>query len=92
MELLTVKEAMIKLNDYLKSKGEDWKMLGCVHDEVLLEIPESATKEEIDTLNALQRDAVKLSIPFKCDVEISGRWGCGMPYADWLEDRSKLTR
>lgn len=87
-----MKIAMINLYNHLEMKGKDWKMLGTVHDEVLLEIPENATKEEIDELNAIQRDAVKLSIPFKCDVEISGRWGCGIPYAEWLKDRSKLPR
>lgn len=83
-----MKIAMINLKKHLDSKGDDWRILGTVHDEVLLEIPETATKEEIDELNAIQRDAVKLSIPFKCDVEISKRWGEGVPYAKWLEDRS----
>ena len=83
-----MKIAMINLKKHLDAKGDDWRILGTVHDEVLLEIPENATKEEIDELNAIQRDAVKLSIPFKCDVEISKRWGEGVPYAKWLEDRS----
>lgn len=83
-----MKIAMIELDKYLKSKGDDWKMVATVHDEVLMEIPDTATQEEIDTLNAIQRDAVKLSIPFKCDVEISKRWGCGVPYKEWLKDRS----
>ncbi|HBF7594824.1 TPA: DNA polymerase I [Clostridioides difficile] len=83
-----MKIAMINLKKHLDTKGDDWRILATVHDEVLMEIPETATKEEIDELNAIQRDAVKLSIPFKCDVEISKRWGEGVPYAKWLEDRS----
>lgn len=83
-----MKIAMINLKKHLDAKGDDWKLLATVHDEVLMEIPETATKEEIDELNAIQRDAVKLSIPFKCDVEISKRWGEGVPYAKWLEDRN----
>ena len=87
-----MKIAMVNLYKHLQAKGDNWRLLGTVHDEVLIEIPETASKEEIDELMIIQRDAVKLSIPFKCDVEISGRWGCGMPYAEWLEDRSKLPR
>ncbi|MED4619562.1 DNA polymerase A family protein, partial [Priestia megaterium] len=41
-----MKIAMIKVREYLKTK-KDWKMLATIHDELLFEIPVTATKEEI---------------------------------------------
>ena len=78
-----MKIAMINLYNHLEMKGKDWKLTGTVHDEVLIEIPNTATIEEIEELSRIQRDAVKLSIPFKCDVEISERWGEGISFQEW---------
>lgn len=80
-----MKIAMIKLQEHLKKKGSEWKMLGCVHDEVLLEIPATATAEEVLEVAEIQRTCVELTIPMKVDVEVSARWGCGVPFKEWVE-------
>lgn len=82
-----MKIAMIKISDYLKELGNDFKMVATIHDEVLIEIPEDTPDEIIENIANIQRDCVKLSIPFKCDVEVSKRWGCGVNFKEWKNDR-----
>ena len=80
-----MKIAMIKLQEHLKKKGHEWKMLGTIHDEVLIEIPATATAEEVLEIAEIQRTCVELTIPMKVDVEVSARWGCGVGFKDWKE-------
>lgn len=80
-----MKIAMVKLYKHLKIKGAEWKLLGTIHDEVLIEIPATATKEEVLELAEIQRTCVTLTVPFKVDIEVSARWGCGVSYKDWVE-------
>lgn len=80
-----MKIAMIKLQEHLKKKGAEWKMLGTIHDEVLIEIPATATAEEVQELAEIQRTAVNLSVPMKVDVEVSARWGKGVSFKEWVE-------
>lgn len=83
-----MKIAMVEVQKHLKTKGDNWNLLGTIHDEILIEIPADATKDEILEIAAIQRDAVKLSIPFKVDIEVSKRWGCGVSFAEFIEDRN----
>lgn len=83
-----MKIAMVEVEKHLRTLGDEWRMLATIHDEILIEIPENATKEQILKISEIQRDAVRLSIPFKCDIEISKRWGQGVPFKEWIEDRS----
>lgn len=80
-----MKKAMVDIYRHLKTKGEDWKMLATIHDEVLIEIPATATPEEIQEIAEIQKKAVQLTVPMKCDVEVSARWGKGVSFAEWLE-------
>jgi DNA polymerase-1 len=78
-----MKIAMIKMWKYLVKKG--WKMLATVHDEVLLEVPETITLQEVEELEALMINAVPLSVPIKVDTEFSSRWGNGIPKKQWFK-------
>ena len=80
-----MKIAMVKLQEHLKKKGAAWKMLGTIHDEVLIEIPATATPEEVLEVAEVQRTAVNLTIPMKVDIEVSARWGCGVSFKEWAE-------
>lgn len=80
-----MKVAMIRCYEHLQTKGSEWKMLGTIHDEILFEIPATATKEEIEELADVQRQAVTLTVPMKVDVEVSKRWGCGVSFAEYIE-------
>ena len=80
-----MKKAMVDIYNHLKTKGDDWKILGTIHDEVLIEIPATATPEEILEIAEIQRKAVPLSVPMKCDIEISAVWGKGVSFKEWLD-------
>lgn len=80
-----MKKAMVDIYNHLKTKGDDWKILGTIHDEVLIEIPATATPEEILEIAEIQRKAVPLSVPMKCDVEVSAVWGKGVSFQEWVD-------
>ncbi|MGR9546517.1 DNA polymerase [Priestia megaterium] len=71
-----MKLAMILLYEYCLMMG--YKMVATVHDEVLIEVPESITKEEIHKLESIMRDCITVSVPMKVDAEVMYRWGEGM--------------
>jgi DNA polymerase I len=79
-----MKIAMIKVREYLKTK-KGWKLLATIHDELLFEIPVTATEQEIRELESIMMNAVKLHVPIKCDVEVAKVWGKGVPFATYVE-------
>lgn len=80
-----MKKAMVDIYNHLKTKGDDWNILATIHDEVLIEIPATATPEEILEIAEIQRKAVPLSVPMKCDVEVSAVWGKGVSFQEWVD-------
>jgi len=82
-----MKIAMIKLWKHCLEKG--YKFIATVHDEVLIEVPETITLEEVEVLENIMADAVTISIPIKCDVEMSKVWGEGVSKKEWFEGENK---
>jgi DNA polymerase I len=80
-----MKIAMIKVSEWLRAKGSEWRLLATIHDELLFEIPDTATEAEIRELESIMVNAVKLAVPIKCDVEVSKVWGKGVPFKVYLE-------
>ena len=80
-----MKVAMIKVHEHLLTKGDEWRLIATIHDEVLIEIPADATQEEIEEIANVQRTAVELTIPMKVDVEVSKRWGEGISFKEYIE-------
>lgn len=75
-----MKIAILKVCDWLETKGIDWKLIATVHDENIFEIPDMVTKEELCELQECMREAVTISVPLKCDVEITQTWGEGFKF------------
>lgn len=78
-----MKRAMIGLYNHFLEKGSDWKILATIHDEVLLEVPDTITPEEVTTLEDIMKTCVKLAVPMKVDTEVMKRWGEGVPRKEW---------
>lgn len=85
-----MKLAMIDLWKHLQTKGSDWRIVGTVHDEVLIEVPETITVEEVEELETLMKNGVKLEIPVKVDTEMSKVWGKGISKAEWIANGCKV--
>jgi DNA polymerase-1 len=81
-----MKLGMIAVNEYIKTKGDSWRMIAVVHDELILEIPETSTKEEIQLMADAMVGAVKLDVPLISDVEVMRSWGKGVKLNDWFKE------
>lgn len=80
-----MKKAMVDIWKHIKTKGDGWRILATIHDEVLIEIPATATPEEVQEIAEIQKRAVPLSVPMKCDVEVSAVWGKGVSFQEWVD-------
>jgi DNA polymerase-1 len=69
-----IKLAMIRMDRMLKEKDLRARMLLQVHDEVVLEVPETEIDETIPVIRSTMRDAFNLIVPLKVDVEIGPNW------------------
>ncbi|PFW43819.1 DNA polymerase [Priestia megaterium] len=87
-----MKIAMIILYEYCLLMG--YKMVATVHDEVLIEMPVDATREEITKLAEMMRTCIEVSVPMKVDPEVMERWGEGMDLDTWydLRETGHVTR
>lgn len=79
-----LKLAMIEIYEHLKHK-DGWKLLATIHDELLIEIPETATVAEIKELEQLMTGTTEMNVPIGCDTEVFTRWGSGIPLDEWVE-------
>lgn len=69
------KKAMIKIGNDSKLKELGFKLLICIHDEVIGECPKENSEEVSERLSYLMRTCVpELNVPFKCDAEIEEHW------------------
>lgn len=80
-----MKRAMIGVYNHFLEKGSDWKVLATIHDEVLLEVPETITPEEIAAIEEIMKTCVTLAVPMKVDTEVMSRWGEGVPKKEWID-------
>lgn len=79
-----MKKAMIKLWRHCKKMG--YKFLATVHDEVLIDVPENITLEEIEELEKIMCEAVTLDgIPIKVDTALMRVWGEETGKKEWFE-------
>lgn len=68
------KLAMIKIANCQELKDLGFKMLIPVHDEIIGEFPKENVEKVIPLVEDCMVNAAKISVPLKCDVEITERW------------------
>ena len=78
---------MIEAGKKLRSisrEGREFRLLATIHDEVLFQVPEDITREEVDIIESLMVDTVKLhNVPSKTDIELGKCWGNLVSVNDW---------
>lgn len=79
------KKVMVELYKWVQQK-EGFKILGTVHDEVLLEVPDTITKAEVEEFKAIMVNTCQYSVPMKTDVEVAKRWGQGVHIDKWWQN------
>ena len=81
------KLVMIRANKELKEisrEGREFKLLATIHDEVLFQVPEDITREEVKIIESIMVDTVKLNnVPSKTDIELGKCWGSLTSVKDW---------
>jgi len=76
-----IKEAMVKLNEELRIKNLETKMILQVHDELVFEVPEKELKKAAPMVKSVMETAFPLSVPLVVDLKIGKNWGEMKPYA-----------
>ena len=72
-----VKKAMLEVNSALKEKNNGARLLLQVHDELILECPDSQSviEETVSLLREKMESAVKLNVPLRVSIEYGKAWG-----------------
>ena len=70
-----VKKAMLKVDSALKKDGKGARILLQVHDELIVECPESAVESTKAIIRREMESAVKLSVPLRVSIESGKNWG-----------------
>lgn len=84
-----IKQVMLRVNAYLKTLGEDYKMIGSIHDEILMEVPDTITPEIIAELDRIMTSIEWFNFPIKTDTVVMYQWGKEIPVSDWMENREE---
>ena len=70
-----MKVAMLRLPGALKNAVLNAQILLQVHDELLLECPESELEKTIQVTQEVMEGAYQLSIPLETDAAVGKNWG-----------------
>ena len=69
-----IKIAMIKVDERLKKEGLKARLILQVHDELIVEAPESEALQAAQILSEEMQNAVKLKVPLPADSGIGKTW------------------
>jgi DNA polymerase-1 len=71
-----MKQGLLNLYKLAVEKG--WDVMGTVHDEALILVPDTVTLDEVLEIESCMVRAGRLEIPVEVDTEIMTRWGEGL--------------
>lgn len=69
-----IKQAMIRIDSFLRDEGHSSRMLLQVHDELVLEIPDAEIAIMRDQIPKLMADGFDLPIPLEVSVGVGQNW------------------
>ncbi|MFT8313286.1 MAG: DNA polymerase [Clostridium sp.] len=87
-----IKLVMQRVNAYLKNLGEEYKLIGTIHDEILLEVPDTVAPEVIAELDRIMTNIEWFKFPVKTDTVVMYKWGEEIPVAQWMENREEYNK
>lgn len=84
-----IKQVMLRVNAYLKTLGPEYMMIGSIHDEILMEVPDSITPEIIAELDRIMTSIEWFKFPIKTDTVVMYQWGKEIAVSDWMANREE---
>ena len=69
-----IKIAMINVSNELKKNNMKTKLILQVHDELVLDAPESEKDKAVEILKTEMENAVKLKVPLTVEVHCGKNW------------------
>ena len=69
-----IKIAMVRVADELKKRGLQTRLILQVHDELILEAPESEAEEAAELLRSCMEGVMQLKVPLRTDISTGGDW------------------
>jgi DNA polymerase-1 len=80
---IVLKKAIVELQKVLPSI--DAHILLQIHDELIFDVPETITKEQVLLIKSTIENCIRLSVPLKSDVEIyPKKWSEGVTIEEWF--------
>ncbi len=70
-----IKIAMVKMHQALDENNLSGKMILQIHDELVLEVPDSEVEATASLIRDVMENAYPLDVPLKVDVHIGADWG-----------------
>jgi DNA polymerase I len=80
-----MKKAMLSVHRYCENNPE-FKLIATIHDEILVEAPETVTKEQVKEIEDMMVNAMDISpLTLKVDTEFFPKcWGKGISKDEWF--------
>ncbi|WP_257265720.1 DNA polymerase I [Endozoicomonas sp. ONNA2] len=69
-----IKQAMIRVDEWLKTSGLDARVIMQVHDELVLEVAHESVETVVDKIKEQMSSAARLSVPLLVEVGIGDNW------------------
>lgn len=80
-----MKKALVNVYNLFQEWGKDYKIVATIHDEILMEVPEDITLEQIEQIEDVMKNCVQMLLPLKQDTELMFRWGEGTPKKEFFK-------
>jgi DNA polymerase I len=83
---IQTKATIVKLHELCKRKG--WQMFATIHDENLLLVPDTITREDVAEFENVMVNSYRFgNVKNKTDIELMVRWGSGVSVNEWFNKK-----
>jgi DNA polymerase I len=88
---IQTKVTMLRAHEYC-AKKPGWTLWSTVHDELIFEVPEGFTREEVQDIRNLMLNSYAWGdvVPNGTDIEVMRRWGEGIPVEEWFKAKEAI--